>query len=142
MASFEFWRKWLLVVCGLIVLFGLAMAFLSWSPLFSVFNDMANSVFWPVSGPDAGTQQLRLWYSGMLGGTMAGWGVTLWFIVNGPFRKKERWSRDAIVAGIIVWFIVDTLLSLYAKVYFNAGFNTLVLVLAGVPLIMTSKEFL
>lgn len=117
------------------------MAFLSWSSPFDILNSMVNSVFWSGSGPDTGTLQLRLWYSGMLGGTIAGWGVALWYVVSGPFRKKERWSRDAIAGGILVWFVVDTSLTVYTHVYFNAGFNLLVLVLAGLPLAMTYREF-
>lgn len=142
MFSFEFWQKWLLAVCGLLVVFGMAVALLSWSPIFSVLNNMANGVFWPGSGPDAGTLQQRLWYSGMLGGTIAGWGVTMWYVVSGPFRKKERWSRDAIIAGILVWFVVDTGISIYMHVYFNAVFNIIVVMLAGLPLAMTYREFM
>lgn len=150
MVSFNFWQKWLLAVCSIIVVFGLVIALLSWSPLFVVFNSLVNDVFWSGagpegltqnSGPDQSTQQFILWAYGMLGATMAGWGLTLVFVVNNSFRKKEKWSRDAIAAGVILWFIVDTFMSVYTGAYFNVGVNVLVLALAGLPLLMTLKEF-
>ena len=141
MVSFKFWQKWLLAVCGIIIVFGLVIALLSWSPLFTIFNSLVNGVFWPGTGPDQSSQQFILWAYGMLGATMAGWGVTFAFIVNGPFGKQEKWSRDAIAAGVIVWFVIDTLMSVYTGAYFNIGVNVLVLILAGLPLVMTIKEF-
>ena len=141
MVSFDFWQKWLMAVCGIIVVFGLVIALLSWSPLFGVFNTLVNGTFWPGAGPDESTQQFTLWAYGMLGATMAGWGLTLAFIVNGPFGKKEKWSRDAIAAGVILWFVVDTIMSVYTGAYFNVGVNVLVLALAGLPLVMTIKDF-
>ena len=142
MASFEFWQKWLLSVCCLFIIFGIAVALLSWSPLFYLLNKPADDLFWPGSTPDVGTQQLRLWFSGVLGGTIAGWGLTLAFLVNGPFKRKEKWSKDAIVAGLALWFVLDTFMSLYTQAYFNVVFNVLAIAIAGLPLAMTSKEFL
>ncbi|WP_424359699.1 hypothetical protein [Methanocella sp. MCL-LM] len=141
MVSFSFWQKWLLAVSGIIIFFGLVIALLSWSPVFVVFNTLVNGTFWPGTGPDESIQRFTLWAYGMLGATMAGWGLTLAFIVNGPFGKKEKWSRDAIAAGVVLWFVIDTFMSVYTGAYFNVGVNVLVLVLAGLPLLMTLKEF-
>ncbi len=77
----------------------------------------------------------------MLGATMAGWGVTLVFIVYYPFTKKERWARNSIALGLSLWFLVDTFMSVYAGAYFNVGVNVLLIVLAGIPLLMSRKFF-
>lgn len=50
---FDLWRKWLLAVCAIVILFGLVMALLSWTPLFSVFNSLVDDVFWPGGKPAA-----------------------------------------------------------------------------------------
>jgi hypothetical protein len=42
---FDLWRNWLLAVCAIVILFGLVMALLSWTPLFSVFNGLVDDVF-------------------------------------------------------------------------------------------------
>lgn len=70
--QFNLWRSWLLAVCIIVIVFGLVMALLSWMPFFSVFNGLADDVFWPGSAPGAAIDQYRLWVHGMLGATMAG----------------------------------------------------------------------
>jgi hypothetical protein len=77
----------------------------------------------------------------MLGATMAGWGVTLAFIVYHPYTKKERWAWNSIVIGLSVWFVIDTLMSVYTRAYFNVGVNVLLIIMAGIPLLMSRKSF-
>jgi uncharacterized BrkB/YihY/UPF0761 family membrane protein len=137
---FDFWRKWLLAVCFIVIAFGLIIALQSWIPPFSIFNDLVDDVFWQ-GGEPAGLGQYRLWVYGVLGGTLAGWGVTLAYIVLNPFRRREKWSWNAIAAGLVVWFVIDTSLSAYTKAYFNVGVNVVGIVLAGIPLLMTRKSF-
>jgi hypothetical protein len=137
---FDLWHKWLLAVCLIVIGFGLIMALLSWTPLFNVFNGLVDDVFWQ-GGEPAGLEQYRLWVYGMLGATMAGWGLTLAYIVLNPFAKREKWSWNAVAAGMAVWFVVDTFMSAYTQAYFNVGVNVLLIVLAGIPLLMTRKSF-
>jgi hypothetical protein len=138
---FLLWRNWLLAVCAMVIVFGLIIALLSWSPLFGIFNELVNGVFWNGSAPDANTGQFVLWAYGMLGATMAGWGVTLAFIVYHPYTKKERWAWNSIVIGLSVWFVIDTLMSVYTRAYFNVGVNVLLIIMAGIPLLMSRKSF-
>lgn len=77
----------------------------------------------------------------MLGATMAGWGITLVYIVLYPFAKREKWSWNAVAAGLALWFLIDTFMSAYTGAYFNVGVNVLLIVLAGIPLLMTRKSF-
>ena len=72
--------------------------------------------------------------------------------VKGPF---SRWRRSVAPtdksacdaqqgdaqAGILVWFVLDTSLSIYYKVYFNAAFNTVLLILAMLPVVLTRRYF-
>lgn len=138
--TFKFWRNWLLAVCGLVVAFGLAIALLSWSPLFAVFDSLVYGVFWPGSAPDPAAKSFMLFAYGMLGATMAGWGITLAYIVANPFSRREPWARDAIALGLAVWFIVDTLMTAYTEAYFNMGVNVLLIVLAGLPMLATRRD--
>lgn len=42
---------------------------------------------------------------------------------------------------LIVWFVIDTPLSIYFQVHFNVAFNGLLLVAVLLPLLLTKKEF-
>ncbi len=117
------------------------MALLSSTPLFDLFNDQIDPVFW--GGRDLPTPALtfRTWVYGAWGATVAGWGLTLAFLAQHPFRRKERWARNALLVGLSLWYLLDTGFSLLFGVYFNALFNTLLILLAGLPLGVTWKAF-
>ena len=138
---FEFWQRWLLVGCILTALFGLGMALLSATPLFDVFNDLIDPVFWGDSTLPAEAIQFRGWAYALLGATMLGWGITLAYLAHVPFRRRERWAWWAVALGMGSWYVIDTSASLAFGVTFNALFNTALLVLiGGLPLIFTYRE--
>lgn len=141
MKSFSFWQRWLVVVGVLVALFGVFMALVNSTSLFSLFNDRIDPVFWGTSAVSDGALRFRQWVYGAWGATVAGWGLTLAYIAHQPFERRERWSREALVAGLSLWYLLDTGTSLYFRVYFNALFNTLLLLLAGLPIALTWNTF-
>ena len=142
MQNFHFWQRWLFVLGNLLVVFGLLLAFFNQTPLFDfLFNNQINPAFW--NSPQAPAEILAFqgWAYGVLGATVAGWGVFLAFLAHYPFRKKEPWAWNCIAAGLVVWFVSDTTISLVSHIYFNVFFN-LALFLAGMlPLLATWREF-
>jgi hypothetical protein len=117
------------------------MALLSGTPLFDLFNRQIDPAFWGANAVESATRQFQQWLYGVWGATIAGWGISMTCIARYPFRKKERWAWNCLVFGLLVWFVLDTSLSVFYKVYFNAAFNTTLLILAGLPLAFTRKEF-
>lgn len=63
------------------------------------------------------------------------------FKAHYPFKKKEKWAWNCLVVGLLVWFVLDTSISLNYKVYFNAVFNTALLISAILPAVFTLKYF-
>jgi len=141
MKTFLLWQKWLLIVCIFISVFGVLIAFLSGTPLFSIFNRQIDPAFWGVNAADAVAGRFQQWLYGVWGATIAGWGIVMSCVVHRPFKNKERWAWNALALGILVWFVLDTGLSIIHKVYFNVAFNTTLLVLAGLPMAFTISEF-
>lgn len=141
MQNFTFWQRWLLGVCAIMALFGVLMAFLSATPLFEVFNRQIDPAFWGAGDVDEPARQFQHWMYGVWGATIAGWGVMLAGIVHYPFRKKEKWAWNCLALGLLVWYMLDTGLSVFYGVYFNVLFNTALLILAGLPVLFTRKEF-
>jgi hypothetical protein len=141
MFKFSFWQRWLLVVGLVIVAFGLVMAFLNETAVFELFNGQIDPAFWGDGATPEAATRFRQWAYGAWGATVAGWGVFIVFIAHYPFRHKEKWSWNCLAAGLLVWYLVDTAISLYFKVYFNAAFNTVLLILVTLPLAYTRKHF-
>ena len=139
--SFLFWQRWLVGVGGLVAAFGVFMALLNGTPLFALFNDQIDPVFWDGQAVPAAGLAFRGWVYGAWGATVAGWGVLVAFLALYPFKQRERWAWNALVAALGLWYLLDTGVSLYGGVIFNAVFNTLLLVLAGLPLFFTRRAF-
>ena len=142
MNSFSFWQKWLLVVALLLTAFGLALALFNQALVFDIlFNNQVNPVFWPSQEITPQIAKFQQWVYGVLGATVAGWGIFTACLAHYPFRNKERWAWNAIALGITVWFIADTSLSLYFQVNINAAFNALVFAAVLLPLLFTRQAF-
>jgi len=80
------------------------------------------------------------WIYGVLGATVAGWGVFVYFLARFPFARRERWAWHCALVGILLWFTLDTGISLAAGVFFNVGLNSLIFLLAIIPLAFTWRE--
>ena len=141
MTNFSFWHRLLLIVGVLISVFGILMAFLSGTLLFDSFNRQIDPVFWGRSVIEESARGFQQWIYGVWGATIAGWGIFVVFIAHYPFRNRERWVWKCLVAGMLAWFVLDTSLSIFHKVYFNAALNTALLILAMLPIIATRKDF-
>lgn len=142
MTRFLFWQRWLLLAGLTLTAFGLALAFFSQTWLFdALFNNQVNPVFWSAAAVSPATQRFQAWAYGVLGATIAGWGIVTAFLARYPFRNKEPWAWTAIALAISVWFITDTGLSVWFGVTFNAVFNILVLLLVLLPLNFTRSDF-
>ena len=141
MNSYSFWLKWLFVVGVVICVFGIVMAFFNGTVLFRPFDSQINPVFWGDENVDSTIKEYQQWIMGVLGATMASWGILVLFIAHYPFRRKERWSWNCLMLGLLIWFLIDSSISLYFRVYFNAIFNSALFVLVILPLVFTRKQF-
>jgi hypothetical protein len=142
MDNHSFWQKWLFAVGMLLIIFGIAMALFNQTQLFDfLFNMRVNFIFWPDAVVALDITRFQQWIYGVLGATISGWGVCMAFLAYYPFRNKERWAWNAIALGSTVWFVMDTGLSLYFHVIFNAIFNTLLFIAVWLPLAFTLGGF-
>ena len=141
MTNFSFWQRWLFVVGIAVSVFGLFMAFFCGTPLFEAFNRQIDPAFWGTNVVENSAREFQKWAYGVWGATIAGWGISVTFMAHYPFRNKEKWAWNCLVMGMLVWFVLDTSLSVYYKVYFNAAFNTVLLILTMLPVILTRKYF-
>jgi uncharacterized membrane protein len=141
MGRFNFWRIWLFIVAIIIAVFGVLMAFLNQTAVFSTFNREINVVFWPNGEIGRGLTEFQNWVYGVWGATVASMGIFAAYVAHYPFARREKWARQCLAAGTVVWYVLDTYISLASGVIFNALFNTVIFLLIAVPLGFTWKEF-
>lgn len=141
MDRFSFWQRWLFVYGLMISILGIFMTFFSTTVFFESFNNQINPVFWGAENVPATTRTFQGWIYGVLGSTLTGWGIFITFMAKYPFKMKEKWSWNCLTSGLLVWFVMDTVISLYFDVYFNAVFNSVIFLLGLLPLVFTRYKF-
>jgi hypothetical protein len=140
---FLFWQQWLFYSSLLFALFGLVLAFYGNNPLFEPYHRMLASIFFQQESLPENTRLLYTFVMGPMGATIAVTYILLAYLAQYPFRRREKWARNAIVVGFSVWFITDAIVSINYGVYFQALVLHLLISLPqkALPLIFTWKAF-
>ncbi len=142
MGSFNFWQKWLFGFGIYLIFFGFVLSFFGHSAFMDyLFNDQIDPIFWTQMELPENAKKFQAWVYGVLGSVIVGWGILIAFIAHYPFKAKERWAYNCIFIGFIVWFMIDTSLSIYYHVGFNVWVNIIFILFALLPLIFTRKYF-
>lgn len=123
---------WLQVVLSIVFCYSLLLV---------VAGSTAHSLFtWFGFGPestidtDEVRDYLRLPYM-VLGAVMAGWTLSMIQLVRGPLREGSEWAFRFLVQSLVLWFVLDTGMSLVLGYPTHALFNLPFAVALGVPLL-------
>jgi hypothetical protein len=140
---FHFWQQWLFYSSLLFALFGLTLALYGNNPLFEPYHRMLAFIFFQQESLPENTRLLYTFVMGPMGATIAVTYLLLAYIAYYPFRRKEKWARNAIVVAFSVWFITDTIVSMYYEVYIQALVLHLLISVPqkALPVIFTWKAF-
>jgi hypothetical protein len=138
--SFQFWRRWLIVVTGGVLIYGFSLI---------VLPNVAKSFFSTMmfSSPDAmgvfdeAANDYITFVHSVLGAVLIGWMLTVLYIVIGSFQPGQRHTWNTLAAAIGTWYIIDSGYSLYSGAVAHAIFNTLFLLLFVIPLAATYGYF-
>lgn len=142
MRNFLFWQRWLLIVGFVISIFGISVSFFSGTALFYLFDNNINLNFWGSVDVPNNIKEFQKWIYGAWGATVAGWGIFVIFIAHYPFQRREKWSWNCLISGLLLWFFIDSGFSVYYRVYINVILNTILLILVMLPLVFTRKYFI
>ena len=139
---FRFWCGWLGVAAYATIAFGLGLALGSTSaPVAALLLHPTNAIFWGAAAPDPVTVAYQGFVHGVLGATVAGWGVLMLAVARAAFRRRERWAWRAMAGALLAWFVPDTAISIAYAVWPNVALNVAVAALLGLPLVATRRAF-
>lgn len=111
---------------------GLALPWLVELPQFGFYNRLLLAAF-NTDTPEA--LALGKFMIGILGPTVASWGLLFLFVVNSSFASRSRAGWYFMVIAISGWCLCDMYLSFRAGVYLNLIIDLVVLGLLLTPLI-------
>jgi len=134
------WHSWLLAAAAAVLLFGVGLVILP-DLLLALFNFL---LFSSAKSSVLYAHNARGYISfahAVLGAVMIGWSIPLLYLINGPFRRRERAAWHAVALSLIAWFVPDTATSLAGGYAGNAILNVGFLILFAVPLAATYTSF-
>jgi hypothetical protein len=124
------------------IIVGLLVAFAGNSFVFEIHNDYTKDIFFETNEFSQDVLNLKNWLFGIIGGTIVGFHVLMIMISENAFKEKEVWAYKALWLGLISWFCIDSGISIYYGAIHNIVLiNIVALILIGLPLVMTRKEF-
>jgi len=136
-----FWRLWLTAVSIGMVVFGLVMVLFIQSEPLAGLTGQIDLAFWPAGDASTTVVQFQKWAYAAWGATVAGFGVLATFVAMNAFARGEKWGRNALLAGLTTWYILDTLVSALSAVWPNVLLNTVIALLVAPPLVATWNVF-
>lgn len=134
-----FWIKWLTYTTEFTVLFGLFMVLAprltqqAFGLLLFQNPDQIGSF-----NPQA-TAYIALAHA-VMGSVMIGWGSLMFMLVRRLSAKDAKETCRMIAISVLLWYVPDTVFSVYSGFWQNAVLNTSFAVLYAVPLIALRKH--
>ena len=125
------WITWLQVVLTLLFVYAITLVFA---------GSFAGQLFsaWGFGPPasidtDAVRDYLRLPFM-VLGAVLAGWSLMMIQLVRGPLRDGLDWALPVLIRSLVLWFVLDTGMSLVLGYPMHALFNVPFALALGIPL--------
>jgi len=142
MKRFIFWQRWLFYTSLLFALFGIVFAVYGNNPFFLPYNRALAHIFWGGQDIPRGVDKFRAFLWAPLGGTIACCYILVAFLAWYPFRKKEKWARNAIMVAFGTWILLDSGACIYYGAYFQVYLiNAFSFLQKALPIIFTWKDF-
>jgi len=140
--TFNFWQKFFTWGNIVAICIGLICAFGGNSFFLEVHNEGTRQLITEGAPFSPELLQLKNFLFGIIGGTIVGFHLILIFISENSLKSKEKWAWQACVAGLFIWFFIDSSCTFYYGAYHNLYLiNFPAIVMLMLPLIMMRKEF-
>lgn len=141
MTADKFWSGWLKVTMIMIITGGLLLVVLYNLGLTSFIDHKIDKAFFEGHDPGVAVNNLRIWMISVAGSVMVGWGSIMLYIVSNPFKRREKWAWRSIFYPIMIWFVIDTTISITHGVGINVLINTILFLQIIAPLLFLRNQF-
>ncbi len=115
---------------------------LPWLVQTSLADEYVLSIMQNFQVNESGADTVVRFLIGILGPTIASWGVLLLYVVNSAFRQPTFAAWWTIVIACLIWAPYDSWLSIQHGIYLNAIFNGIVFCSIIIVMLMVRKCFI
>lgn len=135
----KFHKFWLKITAVVVGSFGPVFFLGTMRPTLEPARLTLDILSWPVDGGTTYASADTRFLSALTGGFLLGWGVMIWFLSSWVYDAAPEGVRRTVLAGILSWFVLDSLGSIASGNPSNVLFNLVVLLIAVGPLWCPAK---
>ena len=128
------WRRWVISWCYLVLALGLVFAGSAWPQTDAAVRLFYDVIYWPLDGQSGWHESLRL-TAAILGAVMMGWALTLLTLVQTALKQPQLSLWRPMTGSILVWWVIDSSISMALNTPGNALSNTGFLLLYLIPVL-------
>ena len=128
------WRRWVISWCYLVLALGLVFAGSAWPQTDAAVRLFYDVIYWPLDGQSGWHESLRL-TAAILGAVMMGWALTLLTLVQTALKQPQLSLWRPMTGSILVWWVIDSSISVALNTPGNALSNTGCLLLYLIPVL-------
>ena len=126
------WKVWLRAFALLLALFGVVFALAAVPALDFGVRFFYDFVVWPIDGASDFDVQRKT--AAILGAVMLGWSISMWGLIRAGERGDVH-SWRALCASVLIWWLVDSAVSIAVGYPVNALSNTILVMLFFIPIV-------
>ena len=133
-------QTWLKVASIITILTGLSASLATFPAGETAWRVLFDILTWPLDGKPDGFSNTARALNAVLGGVMAGWGLSIFLLMNNSRIASFREVYFIILLSLIFWFIIDSIGSFIAGIPGNVILNIVFLAMFLVPLVVIIKK--
>lgn len=95
---------------------------------------------WPIDNLSTPLDRTTTWLVSIASGLIAALAIFLGLIVAPAIQQNNRKVMTATIYALLAWYLIDSIGSYASGVASNIAFNTIYLILAVIPLILTKPN--
>lgn len=130
----DFYKFWLKITAFVIGSFGPICFLGTMDSTLEPARFTLDVLSWPVDGEQTYESSDTRLLSALLGGFLLGWGVMIWRLSGAVYDAAPEGVRQAVLTGLVCWFVLDSAGSIAGGHASNALFNVAILVVAVGPM--------
>jgi hypothetical protein len=133
-------RRWLKFTAIAVAIFGPIFSTGTMEAIAEPARWSLDILAWPIDGEQDFAAPTTRFLAALTGGFLLGWGVMIWFLATRVHRLAPEPVRQAVLAGLLSWFVLDSCGSIASGHAINAVFNVAVLLILVGPLWFPAKD--
>ena len=130
-------RRWLEFVALMHVILGILIFFMVPSNLITAYIDSLLTSFNVIECTNETCRELVYFLVRLFGPTIASWGILMWYLVRRALLKKDTTASNMLIAAVLIWFVLDTTLSMVSGILIHGVVNMVAFLSIVVPLMVS-----